>query len=96
MLIAKPCTSMGGVLVQLYLWDKEVKIEISKLAQELKQKGYKIKTLIPGIMVVTEIDGYEASIYPSGKIIIKDLRDEKKAEEIARKIYDLAGVNIED
>ncbi|MFA4662957.1 hypothetical protein [Pyrococcus kukulkanii] len=95
MLVAKPCTSMGGVLVQLYLW-KEIKLDISKLANEMKTKGYKVKTLIPGIMVVAEFEGYEVSVYPSGKVIIKELRDEKKAEEIARKIYEMAGVSVED
>jgi len=38
------------------------------------------------------MDGYEVSVYPSGKIIVKLLEDAKKGEEIARIVYDCAGV----
>ncbi|AEC52001.1 hypothetical protein PNA2_1085 [Pyrococcus sp. NA2] len=94
MLVAKPCTSMGGVLVQLYQW-KKVKLDINELAKKMKESGYKVKTIIPGIMLIAEVEGYEVSVYPSTKIIIKELRDEKKAEEIARRIYELAGMEVE-
>lgn len=85
---------MGGILVQLYQW-KKVKLDVNELAKKMREAGYNVKTLIPGIMLIVEIDGYEVSVYPSTKIIIKELRDEKKGEEIARKIYDLAGIEVE-
>ncbi|AEH25522.1 hypothetical protein [Pyrococcus yayanosii] len=95
MLVARPCTSMGGILVQLYLWE-DVKIDLKKVAQKLKERGYQVKTLIPGIMLIAVIDGFNVSVYPSGKIIIKDLKDTKEGERIARIIYELAGVRVED
>jgi hypothetical protein len=44
------------------------------------------------MMLIIEMEGYETSVYPSGKIIIKLLEDAKRGERLARIIYDCAGV----
>ncbi|ASA77051.1 MULTISPECIES: hypothetical protein [Thermococcus] len=92
MIIAKPCVTMKGVVISGYSWDRKVKVDLTRTAQCLKEKGYTVKKLLPGMMLILEMEGYETSVYPSGKIIIKLLEDSKKGEELARIIYDCAGV----
>ncbi|NJE01662.1 hypothetical protein [Thermococcus sp. JdF3] len=92
MIIAKPCVTMKGVVISGYSWDRKVKLDLTRTAQCLKEKGYTVKKLLPGMMLILEMEGYETSVYPSGKIIIKLLEDSRKGEELARIIYDCAGV----
>ncbi len=47
------------------------------------------------MMLILEMEGYEVSVYPSGKIIVKLLEDPKKGESIAGRIYDCAGGVLE-
>ena len=92
MIISKPCVTMRGVVIGAYSWEKRIKLDLTKAAQCLKEKGYTVKKLLPGMMLLLEMEGYETSVYPSGKIIVKLLEDAKKGEELARIIYDCAGI----
>jgi len=91
-IISKPCVTMKGVVIGAYSWEKRIKLDLTKTAQCLKERGYTVKKLLPGMMLILEMEGYEVSVYPSGKIIVKLLEDAKKGEEIARIVYDCAGV----
>ena len=92
MIISKPCVTMKGIVIGAYSWEKRLKLDLTKTAQCLKERGYTVKKLLPGMMLILEMEGYEVSVYPSGKIIVKLLEDAKKGEEIARIVYDYAGV----
>ena len=92
MIIAKPCVTMKGIVVQLYSWDKEIKLDLTKVSRCLKEKGIEVKKLIPNMLLIVIMNGFETSIYPGGKVIIKELTDTKRGEEIAKLIYDCAGV----
>lgn len=92
MIIAKPCVTMKGIVVQFYSWEREIKLDLAKVLRCLKEKGIEIKKLIPNMLLIAVINGFETSIYPGGKVIIKELADTKKGEEIAKLIYDCAGV----
>lgn len=92
MIIAKPCVTMKGIVISGYSWERPIKLDLTKTAQCLREEGYTVKKLIPGMMLILEMEGYEVSVYPSGKIIIKLLEDSKTGESIARVIYDCAGV----
>ncbi|ASI98144.1 hypothetical protein [Thermococcus celer] len=92
MIIAKPCVTMKGIVVSGYSWDRQVKVDLAKTAGCLRERGYTVKKLIPEMMLILEMEGYEVSVYPSGKIIVKLLEDPKKGESIAGRIYDCAGV----
>ena len=92
MIISKPCVTMKGIVIGAYSWEKRIKLDLTKTAQCLKERGYTVKKLLPGMMLLLETEGYEVSVYPSGKIIVKLLEDSKKGEELARIIYDCAGV----
>ncbi len=83
---------MKGVVIGAYSWERRIKLDLKKTAKCLKERGYTVKKLLPGMMLIVEMGGYEVSVYPSGKIIVKLLEDAKKGEEIARIVYDCAGV----
>lgn len=92
MIIAKPCTTMRGLVIQPYSWDREVKVNLEKTAECLKERGVEVKTLIPRMMLIVEMDNYEVSVYPSGKVIIKLLDDIERGKKISREIFDCAGI----
>ncbi len=92
MIIAKPCTTMRGLVIGAYSWEKPIKVDLTKTAECLREKGYTIERLIPGMILIAKIDGWETSIYPSGKIIIKLLDDIERGQEIARIVYYCAEV----
>ncbi|WP_048149196.1 hypothetical protein [Palaeococcus ferrophilus] len=92
MIIAKPCTTMRGLVIQPYSWDREVKVDLGKTAECLGKKGVEVKKLIPKMMLIVEMEGYELSVYPSGKIIIKLLDDMEMGKKISREVFDCAGI----
>jgi len=92
MIISKPCTTMKGVIVQPYSWDKEVTVDLKRTTECLKERGYQIKNVIPKMLAITVVENYEVSIYPSGKIIVKGLTDIEVGKEIATKIIECAGL----
>lgn len=93
MIIAKPCTTMkGGIVISGYSWEKPIKIDLTKTAQCLRERGHSVKKLLPGMMLILEMEGYEVSVYPSGKIIVKLLDDAELGRKIAETIYDCAGI----
>jgi TATA-box binding protein (TBP) (component of TFIID and TFIIIB) len=92
MIISKPCVTMRGIVISGYSWEKPIKIDLRKTAQCLEGRGYNLKKLIPGMMLIVEMEGYETSVYPSGKIIIKLLDDSERGRKMAETIYECAGV----
>jgi len=91
-IISKPCVTMKGIVISGYSWERPVKVNLRKTAECLKKRGHAVKKLIPGMMLIVEMEGYEVSVYPSGKIIVKLLEDANKGEELARAVYDCAGI----
>ncbi len=93
MIIAKPCVTMKGIVIQAYSWDKKIKIDLAKVKTCLEGRSVKIRTFIPGMMLITVIEGFETSIYPSGKIIVKELENSEKGKEIASIILECADLS---
>ena len=83
---------MRGIVISGYSWERSIKLDLTKTAQCLRERGYAVKKLIPGMMLVLEMEGYEVSVYPSGKIIVKLLTDAREGEKMARIVYDCAGI----
>ncbi len=92
MIISKPCVTMRGIVIGAYSWDVKIELDLKKVAECLKAMGYKVSKLIPDMLLIVDMEGYETSIYPSGKIIIKLLEDSNKGRAIARTVYECAGV----
>ncbi len=92
MIIAKPCVTMKGIVIQAYSWEQKIKIDLAGVRDCLEKRSVEIRTFIPGMMLIAFIEGFETSIYPSGKIIIKELENTEKGKEIASVILECAGI----
>lgn len=93
MIIAKPCVTMKGIVIQAYSWEKKIKINLADVKRCLEDRSIKIRTFIPDMMLIALIHGFETSIYPSGKIMIKELGNAEKGKEIAEVILECAGLS---
>ncbi len=60
-----------------------ISLDLFKLAE--KFENVKVKTKV---ILVVEVDEVRTSIYPSGKILLRDC-DEDKAQGIAAKLYNM-------
>ncbi|NJF25812.1 hypothetical protein [Thermococcus sp. Bubb.Bath] len=92
MIISKPCATMRGIVISGYSWEKPITVDLTKTAQCLRERGYTVKKLLPAMMLIVEMEGYEVSVYPSGKIIVKLLDDAELGKKMAETVYDCAGV----
>lgn len=60
-----------------------INLDLFNLAEKFEKVKVKTK-----VILVVEVDGVRTSIYPSGKILLRDC-DEDKAQEIAAKLYNM-------
>jgi nicotinamide-nucleotide adenylyltransferase len=76
--IFRLCKGKGG-------WEllpkKNLKLNLEKLAEKFEHVEVKTK-----VILTLEIDGVKASIYPSGRVLLYDV-DENKGREIAKKVF---------
>ncbi|MCD6559304.1 MAG: hypothetical protein J7K57_05465 [Palaeococcus sp.] len=83
MLIAKPCTSMKAINI---IPEEKFDLDLEEVCECLARKGYQIKRVTRFLALVRKT--YDISIFPSGKVIIKDTNDKEEALEIALEIYE--------
>ena len=79
MIIVKPCITMKGYNIIL-----NKKINLDLLLNCLKNKSYEEVIKNEFILVVRK--KYLISVFPNGKILIRDLEDKKVAKAIANEI----------
>jgi hypothetical protein len=85
--IFRPCKT--GAAFEAIL-KKNVKLDLEKISKTLEENGYKILALTDYILMIR--GDYELSIFPSGKVLIKDINDATLAEMIIEKIYKILGL----
>jgi hypothetical protein len=68
-----------------------VEVKIDKALEKLTSKGWRI-VADAGVMCVVERDGQEATLYSSGRILIKT-PEQSVAESIAVQVYDDAEIH---
>ncbi|MCD6576212.1 MAG: hypothetical protein J7K73_03570 [Nanoarchaeota archaeon] len=81
--IFKPCTTgaaFQGVVKKL------VKIDMSKAKEILKKEGYEIKLSLKDMIIAK--NKYTINIFKDGRVLVKEIKDEEKAKEIIKKIYE--------
>lgn len=83
MLIAKPCTSMKAINITP---EERLDLDLEDVCECLSRKGYQIKRVTRFLALVKK--DYDISIFPSGKIIVKDTNDKEEALKIALEIYE--------
>ncbi len=83
MLIAKPCTSMKGIIVTP---QERYDADLEELCECMVEKGYRIKRVTRFLALLR--GKYDITVFPSGKIIVKDTSDKEEALRIATDIYE--------
>lgn len=83
MLIAKPCTSMKGIIVTP---QEKYDADLEDLCECLAERGYRIKRVTRFLALLS--GKYDITVFPSGKIIVKDTSDREEALKIATDIYE--------
>jgi len=82
MFVLKPCKT--GAAFQ-GTPKKNVKLDLSKYETILKQHGYEIILHTNDVLIVKS--KYDISIFPSGRVLIKDVKSEKDARAELDKIF---------
>lgn len=82
MFLLKPCRT--GAAFQ-GTPNKCKKIDLVKAEAVLKEKGYEIVLNTKNVLIVKS--NYNISVFPSGRVLIKDIKDEKEACKQIEKVY---------
>ncbi len=77
--IVKPC---AGNTVFVINYPNSRGFDLKKVAQALKKTKYKIAVETPHILLVKS-DGAEITVYSSGKILVKKVKNQKEVERLA-------------
>lgn len=83
MLIARPCTSMKAINITP---EEKYDIDMEELCECLAERGFQIKRVTRFLALVKK--KYDISVFPSGKVIVKDTDDKEEALKIAKEIYE--------
>jgi len=77
----KPCRSKTAYE---FLPKKETKINLEKAKEDLTEKAN--IEVASRVLIIMKINNHTASLFPSGKILIRGERDETKARKTAEEI----------
>jgi hypothetical protein len=87
MSIIRPCATKAayeGIL------KRKVNLNLTEFSDKLKDKGYELIAVTNYVMVVRK--GYELTIFPSGRVIVKDIDDLESAKVIIEKLHEDLGL----
>lgn len=82
--IGQPCKTM---LAFEFFPKKPQTLELKKISQALKKNGFLLELETP-VFVGVLVENTRASIFSSGKIMVKDTRKKELAQKIAKKIVE--------
>ncbi len=83
MFLVKPCKT--GATYEV-LPKKILELKDYEMERALRRIGYKIKACTPYVVVAEKET--EVSLFPSGRILVKELKDETKVRKLAKEIYE--------
>jgi len=70
-----------------------IRYDLVKAAELLLQAGYKVVDM--GVMITAISPEREITMYPSGRMVVSNIKDKKEAGQVAEAIYCLVGPSIE-
>jgi TATA-box binding protein (TBP) (component of TFIID and TFIIIB) len=85
--VVQPCKSR---MAFEFLPKKKDSLDLEKIAAALRQKGVEIEVQTPFVLVVN-FNHQGASIFKSGKIIMKDCQNEEEARKTAESLIQKMG-----
>ncbi len=87
MSIIQPCATKAayeGIL------KRKVNLNLTEFSDKLKDRGYELIAVTDYVMVVRK--GYEFTIFPSGRVIVKDIDDLESAKVVIEKLHEDLGL----
>ena len=82
MFVGTPCTSSRSYYI---VPRKNVRVDLEKVSEKLSEIGWTIKKRSKGIVIAEK--EYTIAVFPSGKILIRDILDEEVAKKIAEEVF---------
>jgi len=82
MFVGTPCSTSRSYYI---VPRKNMRVNLEKLSEKLNEIGWKIKKKSKGIIIAEK--EYTIAIFPSGKILIRDILDEEVAKKIAEEVF---------
>ncbi|MFH1257005.1 MAG: hypothetical protein V1494_06990 [Candidatus Diapherotrites archaeon] len=80
--VGKPCKSRTAFE---FIPKKKQSLDLQAVAKKMHANGVYLELDSP-YLVMAKIDGANVSLFKSGKIVVKEIREEKKARETAEKL----------
>ena len=87
MSIIRPCSTKAAFEGLL---KRKVNLNLSDYSNRLKDKGYELIAVTDYVMVVRK--NYELTIFPSGRVIAKDISDLESARAVIEKLHEDLGL----
>ncbi|WXG44840.1 MAG: hypothetical protein WED04_12555 [Promethearchaeati archaeon SRVP18_Atabeyarchaeia-1] len=82
MLVVRPCSTKAayeGILT------RQVRLDLNECSKTLRAKGYEIIALTDYVMVVKK--EYELTLFPSGRVLAKDVESMDLAKKTIEKLH---------
>ncbi|WXG47474.1 MAG: hypothetical protein WED05_12575 [Candidatus Atabeyarchaeum deiterrae] len=87
MFIIRPCSTKAAFEAVL---KRQVRINLTESSKELESKGYELIAVTDYVMVVKR--DYEFTVFPSGRVLIKDIEDMNVAKSLIEKLLEDLGL----
>jgi ArsR family metal-binding transcriptional regulator len=87
MSIIRPCSTKAayeGIL------KRKVNLNLIESSNKLKNKGYELIAVTDYVMVIKK--NYELTVFPSGRVIVKDINDLESAKTVIEELHEDLGL----
>jgi len=85
--VFKPCRTGAAFQGDL---KKNLKLDLTKCEKVLKGAGYEIVLNTANVLIIKS--KYNISVFPTGRVLVKDITDEKEACAAVEKVYKVLGL----
>ncbi|HLC36658.1 MAG TPA: hypothetical protein VJK05_03575 [archaeon] len=82
--VGQPCKSR---VAYEFIPKKKMNLNLEELSKKLENQDVYIEISTPFLLIL-KLNGQNISLFSSGKMIIKELKEPKKAREIAEKLVE--------
>jgi TATA-box binding protein (TBP) (component of TFIID and TFIIIB) len=82
MSIIRPCATKAAYECIL---KRKINLNLTEISDKLRDKGYELIAVTDYVMVVRK--GYELTIFPSGRVIVKDIDAIESAKVVIEKLH---------
>lgn len=67
---------------------RELKLDMHEIADQLEQAGLRVEA-VTTLFILFEFSGMQLTLFNNGKVLVKNVKEPEKAEEVAKRVYEL-------